>query len=147
MKSVLIFALTMIVSLVSLSQSVITINFTKTESLVLPGNYDYKKVLETGDVLSEKIVNETKVINFDKMFTQYFVDGKLEGTFLIDDCDEKDGVYTITYKERDIRNGREIKTTQIVDTKENKSYYVWYWDGDENVSCLIDEKVNTLTMK
>jgi hypothetical protein len=47
----------------------------------------------------------------------------------------------------DLRNGKQIKTTQIVDTKENKSHYSWYWDGDEDTSYLIDEKVNTLTVK
>ena len=139
MKSVIIFTLTMIVSMLSLSQDLISLSYTQSDVYKLFGENDYEKVIKSGKLSEKRVVVEQKVINLTKMETSYYQDGVFVKTFKIDDCNEKNGVLYITYKEKDSRNGKQLITTQIVNTNKKTSYYCWYWDGDENTTFVIKE--------
>jgi hypothetical protein len=139
MKSILIFTLTMVVSLFSLSQDVISLNYTQSDVYTLFGENDYEEVINNGNLSEKRKVVEQKVINLTKMETNYYQDGVFVKTFKIDNCKEINGIFYITYKERDVRNNGTILTTQIVDTNKNTTYYCWYWDGDENTTFVVKE--------
>jgi len=147
MKSVIIFTLTMIVSLFSLSQDIISLSYTQSDVYILFGQNDYEKVIKSGILSEKRTVVEQKVINLTKMETNYYQDCVFVKTFKIDDYDEKNGIFYITYKEKDIRNGGSIVTTQIVDTNKNITYYCWYWNGNENTTYVVKESNLEMSMK
>lgn len=140
MKSYLIIALTMVVSLFSSSQNLITVTYAKSEVLSVKGQKDYSDVISNGDIVNSFKTNEMKVIDLDSMQTRYYQDGNFVKTFKIVDCQEKDGVYVLTYNEKDSRNGNLVKTKQIINTKTKESFYYWYWDGEDDASFVIQEK-------
>jgi len=139
MKSLLIFGLTALVSLVSLSQDVISLMYTRSDAYFLHGKNEYSEVIKNGSFADGKEVIEQKVINLSKMETNYYQDGELVNTYKIEDVKEENGIFYITYKEKDIRNNNLIVTTQIVDINKKTSFYCWYWDGDENSTIVVKE--------
>jgi hypothetical protein len=139
MKSILIFALTMVVSLFSLSQDVISLSYTRSDAYFLNGENDYSEVIKNGSFVDGKEVVEQKVINLSKMETNYYQNGDFVKTYKIQDVKEENGIFYITYKENDVRNGNTIITTQIVDINKKTSFYCWYWDGDENSTIVVKE--------
>lgn len=144
MKSFLYIVLTMMTSVYGFSQNEIIIEFTQTVSFVHEGNVDYTTVLAKGQIALTKTVNEKKAINLEEMKMDYFVDGVLNKTFSIQDCQNRGSLYILTLADVDLRNGIPFETIQVVDIKKNTSYYSWYYDGNDDASFLIQEKISNL---
>jgi hypothetical protein len=140
MKNMLFSALCLLLPGAFFAQKKITVQFSQTELMQLTGKNQYEQVLESGYKSEAMPAEGTKIINLHKMETEYYENGELKKIFKIDNIQKEGKMFIIKYTEEDLRNGKPLETIQVIDTKRKKSYYSWYYDGDDNSTFVVQEK-------
>ena len=146
MKNLIIASIFFLVSFISFSQ-VITIEYQKTNTYISEGKVGYKQILEdTNNIPYSYFSNYKKEFDLDNKVCKFFINGVLRSELKIFEINKiSDTFYEIVFLEEDIRNGNNILTYEYVNN--DMSYYYWYWDGDDNVSNLVSQKITNYSVK
>jgi hypothetical protein len=125
-------------------QAHLVISFHQVSFCQHPGKMDYTQVL-TNSGITHSDVYYSKEYNFNHYTVTCFENGIEYYSGPIDSLsfDPEKG-YVLYFTEKDLRNDQLIPTMQVIDVKNKKGYYTWYWDGMEDATYVEVEELTEI---
>jgi hypothetical protein len=128
---------------------VITVTWNRTKAYNFQGdNARIPEFASAGTLVFDVEGNGKKVIDLNRMESSFYEDDVYVNTLKIASYQKtsKDRI-EIVLEDFDLRTGKPFPTYQVLDLKTNKSYYSWYYNGNDNITWVYIEDGGKIQIK